>query len=487
MNTLEAVLAFPALELDRLTSIGQRTAHVEKILLASRAEELQAPGQAVVVLTDASARIRSYEFDVDVRVAASRGVLAVVIADPDAPHPSATSIKAAERYGITLLQNRSRSNVAELICLLDLARRGGAERTLNNVLAAVDVLRMGTGGNAEHMVASVGRALGVDMYVSTEVADELAFQIDREADGKEWVVIGHSPDYSLAALASLGRLTAAAVELDRITGRRARELPIRSRAEVLSELLDSSKSGRSDLLRRARTLGLPVDGWHLAARVEVPEDEDQGELKAFSAREELSESILENLKSSGTWHVARAEGALLFVRMYRHDPGTDAGPAAIAAVQKALHALPAAAVVYCGVGSIHSGPTGLISSVAEARAAAAAMRTRRRPRHAAAFDSLGVRRTVIEWYASQAARNVVDTVLAPLDEMGSDKAPLAIRTLQAYLDNHGSLSRAAEELHLHRNSVAYRIERIFAALDVEPDNPDDWLLLQLACRARAFA
>jgi DNA-binding PucR family transcriptional regulator len=35
--------------------------------------------------------------------------------------------------------------------------------------------------------------------------------------------------------------------------------------------------------------------------------------------------------------------------------------------------------------------------------------------------------------------------------------------------------------------VAYRIERIFAELDVDPDNPDDWLLLQLACRARALA
>ena len=78
-------------------------------------------------------------------------------------------------------------------------------------------------------------------------------------------------------------------------------------------------------------------------------------------------------------------------------------------------------------------------------------------------------------------------MLAPLDRMGRTKSAEAIRTLQAYLDNHGSLSRAATELHLHRNSVAYRIERIFAELDVDPDNPDDWLLLQLACRARALA
>ncbi|MDS1116730.1 helix-turn-helix domain-containing protein [Gordonia westfalica] len=487
--TLASVLAFPPLELDQLTPAAQNGTAVERVLLARRAEDLRSVEQSIVVLMEPGARLRSYEFDVDIRVAAARGALAVVIADPDAPKPSATSLRAAERHGIAVLRNRARINVAELVCLLDLARRGGAERALSNVSSALDVLRMGSGGDAGHLVASVGRSLGVEMML-TEAPDDavMSFRIDREAEGKEWVAIKPSAaEYAPGLLASLGRLTAAAIELDRITGRRASELPIRSRAEVLSELLDSSKSGRSDLLRRARALGLYVDGWHIAARVEVPDPEDEGELKAFTVREELSESILEHLTSSGTWHMARSEGALLFVKMHRHDPGGEAGPAAVRAVQKALESLPNSAAVFCGVGSIHSGPTGLISSAAEARAAAAAMRTRRRPNHAAAFDNLGLRRTVIEWYASQAARNAVDSVLAPLDELGPGKAPSAIRTLQAYLDNHGSLSRTAEDLHLHRNSVAYRIERIFAALEVEPDNPDDWLLLQLACRARTFA
>jgi DNA-binding PucR family transcriptional regulator len=59
-----------------------------------------------------------------------------------------------------------------------------------------------------------------------------------------------------------------------------------------------------------------------------------------------------------------------------------------------------------------------------------------------------------------------------------------VRTLGAYLDNYGSLTRTAEALHLHRNSVAYRIKRIFELLDADPDEPDERLILQLACRAR---
>jgi DNA-binding PucR family transcriptional regulator len=35
--------------------------------------------------------------------------------------------------------------------------------------------------------------------------------------------------------------------------------------------------------------------------------------------------------------------------------------------------------------------------------------------------------------------------------------------------------------------VAYRIKNAFALLEVDPDNPDDLLLLQLACRARELS
>jgi DNA-binding PucR family transcriptional regulator len=114
----------------------------------------------------------------------------------------------------------------------------------------------------------------------------------------------------------------------------------------------------------------------------------------------------------------------------------------------------------------------------------AASRARNRPNAATAFDNLGLRRTLIEWYGSQNAREAVAKVLEPLDRLGGKKAEEAIKTLHVFLDARGSLSRTAEVLHLHRNAVAYRMDRIFAQLDVDREDPDDWLLLELACRAR---
>ena len=92
-------------------------------------------------------------------------------------------------------------------------------------------------------------------------------------------------------------------------------------------------------------------------------------------------------------------------------------------------------------------------------------------------------RTLAEWYHDTTSRYAVQTVLEPLDSLGS-RSTEAVRTLQVYLDSWGSLARTAEVMHLHRNSVSYRLKRIFDLLKVDPDDPDDRLLLQLACRAR---
>ena len=75
-------------------------------------------------------------------------------------------------------------------------------------------------------------------------------------------------------------------------------------------------------------------------------------------------------------------------------------------------------------------------------------------------------------------------MLAPLLRRNGARAERLIQTLHVYLDQQGSLTRTAEILNLHRNAVRYRIAQAFDLLEVDQTNPDDLLLLQLACRAR---
>ena len=50
--------------------------------------------------------------------------------------------------------------------------------------------------------------------------------------------------------------------------RRSQELPTQSREEVLTDLLAAPTKARDPIVLRARALGLPIDGWHVAVRLD---------------------------------------------------------------------------------------------------------------------------------------------------------------------------------------------------------------------------
>jgi sugar diacid utilization regulator len=268
---------------------------------------------------------------------------------------------------------------------------------------------------------------------------------------------------------------------------------VQSQAEVLTEFLTAGHPRAGSLLERLRAMSVPVDGWHTVVRLEVDnllETVADDEVAAHELTRLLERQAHATARAEGgVWHRARADQALLLVSMQREDPGSRGSTTVAHTAERVIERVRASEprlTMACGVGTAHNGPAGLRASAAEARSALGAARLARRANVPVCFDVIGLRRTVIEWYASDSAREAVDSVLAPLDALGDRRSTEAIHTLQVYLDQQGSLARAAEVLHLHRNAVRYRIRRIFELLDVDADEPDQRLILQLACRARSL-
>lgn len=484
------LLQTPGLSLERIAG-DAGGASVESVFLAERLFDLmEAPARSVVVLgADAGAGAERYHFDMALRMAASRDVAAIILSRAPAGQATSTSLHTARRVGVALLRQTEPINLAGLIVALEARIRGSAELGLRRAAQAFEAMSTAH-EDVEALVADVAAAAAADIMLAGQPACGLSFPVELEAEPTAWVVVAGAAARARPELVLVGQALADRVAVVAAAARRAEELPIRSRAELLSEMLDSTSGVRSALLRRARAIGLPIDGWHLAVRIEHANAEDmwEDEVSAYEGRERLSRLLLDAVQGGGgLWHAAWASDAVILVRMYRRDPGPQAVPEAVAAADRALRAtsqqLPRA-VLYCGAGTAHAGATGLINSAAEARAAVSVSRARNRPSAAIAFDSLGLRRTLVEWYGSPNAREAVARVLEPLDRLGGRKAEEAIKTLHVFLDARGSLSRAAAVLHLHRNAVAYRIDRIFSQLEVDRENPDDWLLLELACRAR---
>ena len=64
-----------------------------------------------------------------------------------------------------------------------------------------------------------------------------------------------------------------------------------------------------------------------------------------------------------------------------------------------------------------------------------------------------------------------------------EQDPMLADTLQAYLDGFGDVATVAQRLHVHPNTVRYRVRRIEKLLSTSLDDPDDRLVLALGLRA----
>lgn len=314
------------------------------------------------------------------------------------------------------------------------------------------------------------------------------------------VVIGETPVGSFVAPDAHGDfgvavrlvLHTAAMTAGRLLdlARQAREVPVRSRSELLAELLMSDSAINEDLLERARQLAIPIGGWHVVVRIEADDlqDAEPDEVQRFELLEAAGQAALHAVAATGgTWYLSRIARAIVLVRVTTSNPGPQAGARAARSAERALEAIKGRLPTLrfrAGVGAPHEGPTGLRASAAEARGALLAARAAIKPPGVAAHDAVGVRRMLMEWYASDTARASVRDQLAPLERLGPARADTAIRTLAAYLDEQGSIVRTAQKLHLHRNAVANRLRGITELLETDLDDPDQRLALQLACRAR---
>ncbi|MBX3000238.1 MAG: helix-turn-helix domain-containing protein [Caldilineaceae bacterium] len=83
----------------------------------------------------------------------------------------------------------------------------------------------------------------------------------------------------------------------------------------------------------------------------------------------------------------------------------------------------------------------------------------------------------------EAARFFRKTVRPLLDHDENRNAEL-VETLEAFFACHGNLSQTAARLHIHRNTLTYRLERISAITRLDLDDPDARFSLQLALKLR---
>ncbi|MFI9557147.1 PucR family transcriptional regulator [Nonomuraea endophytica] len=472
-------------------------------------------GQVGVCTGRASDEINPDLLDVAVRFAAAANVaaLALVGLPLDRPLPLTVST-LAERRGLSLLSVERGTDLARLVIAIEQEIALGPMRTISRAaaaLAALDHAEPGPDPIGE-LAALAGHELGRPVTVEHRRDGEVVpvkvehgpggesvpvtvagavrarLRCAPPKDAKDAGTAGDARDAADAVvrlvLHRAASLAGHAIE----QARRTSEGPAASRAALLAELLLSAPEDAGPLLARTRRAGFVVDGWHTVIHIEL--DNLDSLTGGEAARHELTVearrlALQAALNDGADWHRADAGSALTLVRTDRSEPAATQ-PKQLArtatAVLARLKEQFAGLRTYCGVGGSYQGLEGLQTSATEARAGGAAARTARHQDRPLAFRDLGFRRVLLQWYAMNSSRVVVDRLLAPLDELGPRRKDEAIRTLQAFLDHPGSPGDAAAALGVHRNTVANRVKRLLDLLDMDGDNADHRLLLQLACR-----
>src|SRR5581483_9194040 len=378
MPSVSDLLAAPGLESLSLHPAGGRGARrVSRVAFAERLGDVEsAPRDSFVILGRAAAeQADSYRFDVAVRRAAGSAVAALAVRGRVAGSLPRSALSVAARDDVAIVQVPEELNPAELAAAVDAALTGDVHTSVR--LAARGLAALERIGAAE---------LGIDRALEalSEVLPGIGLREPADhdlgvpliVDGVQEATLccpspaGPDPIRALLLPAAAGDLAATLSKL-----RRSEEAPVRSRTELLTELLALEPGRDAGLLRRARQLGLRVDGWHTVALIDAGVPPAIDEVHRFELHRAIERLALQTARGSGgTWSLARSEEQTVLVSTAERDPGTRAVAAvarAAAAVVRDLRSRFAELSPRAGVGATHLGPAGLRASVAEARTALA--------------------------------------------------------------------------------------------------------------------
>jgi sugar diacid utilization regulator len=133
-----------------------------------------------------------------------------------------------------------------------------------------------------------------------------------------------------------------------------------------------------------------------------------------------------------------------------------------------------------GIGGPCRDPGEIRLAYAQARRTVETVRRVGRAGRVVAFGDLGIHRLLLQVPDLAELRGFADEVLGRLSAGGSDQAPVYLATLACYFRENASPQRASQVLHVHPNTVTYRIRRMEEITGLDLSSYRDRLMAQVA-------
>jgi len=256
------------------------------------------------------------------------------------------------------------------------------------------------------------------------------------------------------------------------------EAQLRLQGDFLDDVLSGRYPSEEAMLARAKWVGhnLALPHVVLALAVDEPAGSESRRLQAA----DLVRTELLRIAPDALLREQQGTLALALPRAAAADREQSVALAEGLRDQLASRVAPAAVTI--GVGRAHLGVAGIGQAYREAEQALAVARALQGGSRTVHFEELGVQRLLFQLRENPELASFYDDVLGRLQAHDERQGADLVNTLEAFFECHGNHVRTAQRLHLHRNTLLYRLERARQILDINLDDSEVRLALQVALK-----
>jgi purine catabolism regulator len=302
-------------------------------------------------------------------------------------------------------------------------------------------------------------------------------------------LIGKIGDFDYLERLILGQV-APILALEFARERERSEVESRYSAEALTDVLQGNYQQSDEILARARLLGYDLQVPQVVAIFELAHDEP--DYTTRSPRALWSKRIREELLRiwPACWVSSEAHRivALLPISESNVHDQSEIEKAIYTRLERAQARLQTGngdlPIFTGGIGRLAKDVQHIPQSYREAQQALEIGRRLFGESSIHSFARLGIYRLLFHLYGHEELSDFYQETLGPLLESDRHSNSALIDTLEGFFRCNGNLSETARTMHLHRNSLLYRLGRIEELLGRSLEDPELRLSLQIALKIR---
>jgi len=289
---------------------------------------------------------------------------------------------------------------------------------------------------------------------------------------------GQGDDMSLLVTEHAATICGVILGRERVVAAAARQV----RDDLVEGLLIGAGRDNGELTRWARHLGYDASREHRILAVSFEAAGSGRPAAAVAALRKRVAAAIDHFFTSrvpGAISSIRDDEVVIVVPEPADHPGADADHLSSGCLARMRDMFPEV-VVTIGIGGTCRDPADIARSYGQARRTIDAVLRLGRRGQVVAFEDLGIHRLLLQVPDLAELRAFAAEILGKLGGQERQRGTELLTTLACYFRENSSPQRTARSLHVHPNTVAYRIRRIQEITGIQLDNYRDRLMAQVA-------